>query len=215
MKWVLALAIGLGLTGRAQAATTDSLTVTITPNAYYDVDITTYSSALMNLGLVNLAASTWTVRPATVTINSTYAATDLKLQGQINTSGGTAWQFDSDTSNANLDRLQSWAVFTDTGVAAAPSQTSGYFSGTTPGVSNSDVISTTNEDVGTAGSDTGMFEAAAADAGFKDMDNLTSSLVDAPASASHLWLRFKLPNATTSSTAQDITITLTAGAPVP
>jgi hypothetical protein len=51
----------------------------------------------------------------------------------------------------------------------------------------------------------------AADFAFKDMDSLPPS--PAAAALSHLWLRFRLPSATTSTNAQNIQITLTAVQP--
>ena len=88
------------------AAESDSLTVTITPNAYYAVSIATDDVSL-NLGTVNLSASTPNCNPATITINSTLWNTDLKLQGAI-TSGGTAWTFDDDTTSSDRDKLAAW-----------------------------------------------------------------------------------------------------------
>ena len=91
-KIALALALGLGLAHVSQAAVTDQLVVTITPNAYYSVAIDT-ANVVLDLGTVALTASTQTVRPSTVTILSTFATTDLRLQGAI-TSAGTPWTFD-------------------------------------------------------------------------------------------------------------------------
>ena len=203
----IALAAGLGLTAQAQGGVTDSLTVTITPNAFYSVTITTPSAAQMDLGSVDLGASTWTVRPATVTINSSYAGTDLKLQGGV--SGG--WAFDGNTATSEADSLQAWAVFTDTSVGGVPSQSGGYFSGTTPGADDSDVVdSATNRDVGVNGASLRHFVALAAETGYKSMENIPNSTIDLNASKAHLWLRFKLPNSTTTRTHKNIMITLTA-----
>jgi hypothetical protein len=209
IKKLAVLAVALGLFTQARAAVSDSLTVTITPNAFYAVDIDTTNVSL-DLGTVALAASTQTVQPSTVTIQSTYATTDLRLQGAI-ASAGTPWTFDGDTSSNESDSLQAWGVFTAVARSSAPTQSGGYFSGTQPGVNDSDVISTTNRYVGTQGGVTNQFEADPTDFAFKDMD----ALVPAPAASaySHLWLMFKLPSATTATNAQDITITLTAVAP--
>jgi len=209
LKRAAVLAVALGLLAQARAAVSDSLTVTITPNAFYAVDIDT-ANVVLDLGTVDLAASTQTVQPSTVTIQSTYATTDLRLQGAIS-SAGTPWTFDADTSSNESDALQAWGVFTTVARSSAPTQTSGYFSGTQPGVNDSDVISTTNRYVGTQGGVTNQFEAAGADFAFKDMD----SLVPAPLAAaySHLWLMFRLPSSTTDTSAQDVSIVLTAVAP--
>src|SRR2546423_835565 len=120
-KVALALALGLGLTQAVHAAVSDSLTVTITPNAFYAVDIDTGNVSL-DLGTVGLNASTQTVQPSTVTVQSTYATTDLKLVGSIS-SVGTAWSFDDDTSTSDNDKLAAWATFTSVARSSAPSQT--------------------------------------------------------------------------------------------
>jgi hypothetical protein len=208
IKATATLALALGFIAQVRAATSDSLTITITPNAFYAVDIDTASVSL-NMGTVALAASTQTVSPSTVTIQSSYATTDLQLQGAI-ASAGTPWTFDADTSSQESDALAAWGTFTSVARSSAPAQSGTYFEGTVPGA-NSDVISTTNRYVGTSathGAD--IFEN---ESGFdsKDMDGLAPD--PAPAAKSHLWLYFRLPNATTSTNAQNITITLTAVAP--
>ncbi len=205
----MALAFTLGLAHVAQAAVTDSLTVTITPNGYYSVDIDTANVAL-DLGVVDLAASTATVQPSTVTVLSSFATTDLQLQGFID-SAGTDWTFDADTTSNELDSLQAWGVFTTIAHTTAPAQSGGYFSGTQPGVNNSDVISNTNRYVGTQGGVTNQFEAASGEHGFKDMDALAPS--PDPLATSLLWLRFRLPSNTTTTNPQNIMIVLTAVAP--
>ena len=209
IKVALALAFGLGLTHVAQAAVTDQLTVTITPNAFYSVDIDT-ANVVLDLGTVALAASTQTVQPSTVTIDSTYATTDLRLEGAI-TSAGTPWTFDADTTSNELDSLQAWATFTSVAHTTAPAQTSGYFSGTQPGVNDSDVISTTNRYVGTQGGVANHFEAASGDHGFKDMDALPP--LPAAGGTALLWLRFRLPSNTSTTNAQNVHILLTAVQP--
>ena len=206
------LALGLGLVSTAQAATTtDSLTVTITPNAYYAVAIDTASVAL-NLGSVALNTQTATVNPATVTIQSTYATTELNLDGTIATDAGTAWTFSADSTTAQTDKLVAWAVFTDTGVASAPAQAGEFFDGTTQGT-DSDMFGLGDFAVGDAGAGESRFLAATTDAGYKSMNSMPNNIVDNPASRSHLWLRFRLPGSSTSSTAQNITVKLTARAP--
>jgi hypothetical protein len=209
-----ALGLLLGLTwlfsAPAQAATSDSLTVTITPNAAYALDIDT-ASVVLNLGTVDLGASTQTVTPATVTIQSSYATTDITILGQV-ISGG--WTLDANTASDESDALKAWAVFTDTSVATMPtSGVEGAFSGTVPGANGSDVIDDVVLDVGTdAGGDL-QFVKTAATAGYKSMEDMPPALVDGPASKSHLWLRFTLPPATTTLTAKQVYLTLTAGAP--
>ncbi|MCG3204501.1 MAG: hypothetical protein KCHDKBKB_01216 [Elusimicrobia bacterium] len=191
------------------AGSTGTLTVSVTPNAYYAVVIDT-SNVSLNLGTVDLGASTQTVRPSTVSIQSTFATTDLKLQGFIS-SAGTAWSFDNDTTSVEPDNLAAWATFTSVARSSAPTQTGGYFSGTQSGVNNSDVISNSDRYVGTQAGLTNLFEADSGDFAFKDMDALPPE-PDSNAK-SHLWLYFRLPNATTTSNAQNISITITAVAP--
>mgnify|MGYP001620112206 CR=1 FL=1 len=207
------LALGLGLVSTAQAATTtDSLTVTITPNAYYAVAIDTASVSL-DLGSVALNAQTATVSPATVTIQSTYATTELDLDGTI-ASGGTAWTFSADSTTAEQDKLVGWAVFTDTSVASAPAQSdeTGHFNGTTQGTA-SDMFGLGNFAVGNAGGGESRFLSATDAGGYKSMNDMPNNIVDNPASRSHLWLRFRLPGSSTSSNAQNITVKLTAKQP--
>jgi hypothetical protein len=200
MKLVLAgVAVLLGLGVTASAADTDSLTVTIVPTASYSLTVATGPAAgsWLDLGVVPLNTSTWTVRPATVT-------------GTV-LSGG--WTLGANTASLGNDELAAWAVFTDTSVAASPSQASGYFSGTAPNVDNSDVLRNTVDDVGTAVGGNKKFVAAVGDAGYRSMEDVSSTAVDAPAATSHLWLRFKLPPTTSALTAKQVRITITAGAP--
>jgi hypothetical protein len=200
---LVALAIGLAASKGVWAATSDALTITITPNANYAVDIDTTNVAL-DMGTVSLGASTQTVRPSTVTIQSTYATTDLKIQGSI--SGG--WSFDSNTASSEADALAVWATFTSVSRSSAPTQTSDYFSGTVPGAASSDVVDTTSRYVGSSvlDSSTSVFEN---NSGFdsQDMDS------QAPSAQAHLWLYFRLPSSTTNNTAKNVTITLTAVQP--
>jgi hypothetical protein len=207
-KYLMALVLGLGFSTVAQAAVSDSLTVTITPNAFYAVDIDT-ANVTLDLGTVALGASTQTVRGSTVTIQSSYATTDLRLQGGI-TSAGTPWTFDANTASNESDAIATWATFTSIARSSVPALGADYFSGTQPNVSDSDVVSTSNNYVGTAGAVNNLFENNS-DFDAKDMDDMNPS--PAASSTSLLWLNFRLPNATTSTNAQNITIMLTAVAP--
>ena len=209
-KVALALAFALGFAKVSQAAVSDALTVTITPNAFYSVVIDTTNVSL-NLGTVALGASTQTVRPSTVTIQSSYASTDLKLQGAI-TSAGTPWTFDSNTASTETDTLATWATFTSVARSSVPAQFGDYFSGSVPGAAASDVVDASSRYVGSSVADctTNLFEN---NVGFdlKDMDAMAP--IPAASGTSQLWLYFRLPNVTTSSNAQNVTITLTAVAP--
>jgi len=201
IKAVLALGFGLGLSMNVRAAVSDALTVTITPNAYYAVAIDTTNVSL-NLGTVALAASTQTVSPSTVTVQSTYATTDLKLQGSI-ASGGTAWTFDDNTATQEANKIASWATFTSIARSSAPTQTGDYFEGTTDAAA-SDVVSANNRYIGTSATDgADRFEN---ESGF----DLVDTDGQAPSAQTHLWLYFRLPSNTSTNNAQNITITLTA-----
>lgn len=214
--WLAAAALLLGLAGKASAAASpdrDSLTVTITPTASYSLTVSTNPGAgsWLDLGTVPLGGSTWTVRPATVTVTSSYVATDLTIIGTM-LSGG--WTLGANTAALGNDQLAAWAVFTDTGVAASPAQASGYFSGTVPNVDGSDVLRSSIDDVGTAAGGNKKFVAVPGDAGYRSMEDLPSTLAgDTPAATSHLWLRFKLPATTTDLTPKLLQITITAGVP--
>ena len=215
----LALALGLAwaLPKAASAATTDSLTVTVTPNAAYSVTITT-TNVVLNLGTVSLSASTQTVKPSTVTVNSSYAATGLKLQGTMGGTG-TPWTFAINSAAQTTDQLAAWAVFTDTSVTSyttlgATGTGSNYFTGTSSGIANTTLVGTGNTGVGNgAASSLPEFIAAAGQTGFKTMASIPSSAVDAAASKAHMWMYFVLPPATTDNNAKLVTFTLTAGAP--
>ena len=200
----------IGFAAQVRAAVSDSLTVTITPNAFYAVDIDTANVSL-NLGTLALSASTQTVHPSTVTIQSTYATTDLKLQGAI-ASAGTPWSFDTATASEEADSLAAWATFTSVARSSAPAQGGDYFSGTSTSTASTDLIDTQNRYVGSSVDDgtVNHFENNS-DFDSKDMDDLAPH--PAPAAKSHLWLNFRLPNATTTNNAQNVTITLTAVEP--
>ena len=217
-RWWLALGVALGM-GWVQEASayvpvfvsSDSLTITITPNANYTLDLDT-TNATLDLGVVSLDVDTYTVKPATVSIGSTFATTDVRVVTQI--SGG--WTLDTNTASKETDALQAWAVFTDTSVAttATVQAQSGAFSGTVFGANNSDVLGTS---VGYAGLASGItqYVLVAGDTGYKTMDAIPSYSVDQAASKAYLWLKFHLPPATTVVGAQSVTITLGAAAPVP
>jgi hypothetical protein len=200
-KAVIALAVWLGCGALAQAGIpSDSLVITIAPNAYYAVSIDTDNVGL-DLGAVELGGSTQTVNASTVTIDSTYASTELELTGAITCAGGQEWTFDADTSNQEGDYLAGWAVFADTEtVTSAPA-----FNGNVPGAANSDVISAGTLDVGDDdGAEVNLFEDAS-----KQMNNLAKS------AKAHAWFKFRLPDSSTSGSdkPQSITITLTAKVP--
>src|ERR1017187_6979788 len=121
-RWATGLAMaGLcAAAGKASAAgVNDSITISILPTASYSITIATTPSGA-SLGSVPLNTSTYTANASTVTVNSTYAWTGLKLAGAVTSPGGTAWSLGS-TNTVTKDGLWAWALFTDTGVVNAPS----------------------------------------------------------------------------------------------
>lgn len=194
------------LAGTAQAATSDSLTVTIRPTAQYAVDVDTGIGAnLLDLGNVALGASTYTITVTTVEVQSTYAQTDLTVQAQV-ISGG--WSIDGDTTTQNTDAVQAWAVYTDTSIVttAAAQALAGAFAA-------DDVLQATARDVGVLGAGPAMYTVDVGQPAYKSMEDIPSSAADGPASRSHLWLKFRLPPTTTTVNPQLVYVTVTAGAP--
>jgi hypothetical protein len=220
-KWTwgaaaLTAALAALCAGPAAAAATDSLTVTVTPNAAYSLTLSTGLAAnSFSLGSVNLAASTFTVNPATVTITSSFATTGLTVQGLL--TGG--WTLEtSNTASLGQDKLAAWAVFTDTGVSLASTVAGlgGAFSGTASNVDDSDLLDPTGRSVGNAATSplrNYVLTSGAAD--WKPMHNLPPSSTDAGGAASHLWLKLTLPPTTSTVAQQSLTVVVTAGAPVP
>ena len=218
-RWTTALAavVMLLCAGEARAAISDSLTVTIVPNAGYSLTLSTTNVGL-NMGTVSLGASTQTVKPSTVTITSSYAATGLKLQGSMS-GAGTPWTLAQNTAAQGLDQLAAWAVFTDTSISnyavlGTTGTNSNYFIGTSSGVAGSNVIGTVQAPVGTfTGSSSPLFIANSSQAGYKTMASLPTQAIDPAGSRAHLWMYFVLPPSTTDNNAKLMTLTLTAGAP--
>lgn len=207
---VLAMTFMAAALTTARAASTDSVTVTVRPNAYYAVTIDT-GNVVMDLGTVDLNTATQTVRPATVTVQSTFATTDLKLRGSIS-SAVTPWTFDDDSTSSEPDKIAAWATFTSVQRSSVPAMAGDYFSGTAPAAVGSDVLSASDRYAGSSASDgtTDLFET---NSGFdaKNMDALPPD--PDPAAKSHLWLYFRLPSATSTGDLQNVTVTVTATAP--
>ena len=208
-KLLIAAAVGLGLAGSAHAGIpSDSLTVTIRPNAYYAVSIAT-GEVVMDLGTVALGASTQTVRPATVTIQSTYASTDLTLQGGITSSDvpGT-WSFDTSSATLNNNELATWATFTSLARTDAPAQTGSYFNCETLANSDCDMVTNAARYVGdSASASTSDLYEAVGEADVNDMDALSIN------EQTHLWLYFRMPPSADDNDPQYVTITLTGVQP--
>ena len=166
-----------------------ALSIRITPNFERGVTIET-GSVNMDLGYMDMDASTQTVSPATVTITGNILNTELNLAASI--TGG--WVFDPNQTyeSTGTNQLNAWVSFTSSNVAAIPSQDGEFFR--VGASSGAKIVSDTNVfgpvAVGIAGgSGIGRFEGNAG--GSADMDSMN------PTSQRHLWLRFKTP-ATTS-----------------
>ena len=189
-----------------------AMVIRIRPNVDRSVTIST-SDIGMDLGYVTMGASTFTVRPATVTIGGNVSNTELSLAAQI--TGG--WVFDntqtitSTASSANV--LHTFVQFTAVSTGLAPAQDNEYFRvGTTSG---SKIVPTNTGPnfagvpVGFAGSNgIGRFENNAENNGPSpaDMDGIT------PTATRHMYAYFTLPPITTIATDQDIQFTLTVRA---
>ena len=210
----------------------DSLTITVSPDVNYSLDITT-TDAIVALGAVSLGASTQTVHPATVTFGGTVlSGHELKLSAAI-TAAGTAWGFDATPSTgantlADPDKLAMYALFSSTRLATAPAgDTFGDpAAGTNPPTTDATVDDGDGDSTvtsvwaggGTVGgaSATGTkfeyHENAGINAGDKDMDNNTTGSANAGGinnGVAHLWFWLRLPSASTDGNTQSIAVTLT------
>ena len=198
----------LGIAQKALAvdiSTNDAaaIVVTITPDTDRGVEISS-GDVVTNLGTVGLGISTYTMRPATVTIVGNMANTELNMAGSI--TGG--WSYDNTQAftSTGTNLLNVWASFTSISSVTRPSQGDEYFRvGTSSGAkltSTSGAFGSTA--VGLSGSDgVGRFEP---DDPAADMD------VMSPGNRRHLWLFFRLPPTTSLTSAQDVNFVLSVRA---
>ena len=207
MSGLLGLALTLTCLSFAQAQPNDpdsaQIKITITPNIDLGVSIDT-SNVVMNLGSVDLYGTAQTVRPATVTILGTQASDGSENTGQELSltlsfvSGGTAWGLDTTPSthavSGTLDQLAVYALFSDTGLSVAP--TGNDFATDAAGFTSA------TQRAGGATTNGVLFEKTGS--GAKNMDHQSAG------DKAHLWMLFRLPNLTTSGTAQEITLTANA-----
>ena len=165
-----------------------ALTVLITPNVDRGVEISS-GNVHLDLGNVDLNASTYTVRPATVTIVGTASTSELTLAAAI----GGGWNFDADPLDANSDQLATWALFSSIAI-------------TSPPVSNDFTIfnSTINSN------STTQSAAQVGDALSRYEGNWSGSDMDsmAPQAKRHLWIKMRTPSDTTVYGAQTIVFDL-------
>ncbi|MBI4395646.1 MAG: hypothetical protein HY548_01030 [Elusimicrobia bacterium] len=181
----------VSLTGKAWAAVTDALTITVTPNFDYGVDIDT-ANVTMNLGVVDLAASTWTVKPATMTIVGTWASQEVEVVGSI--AGNPAWGFDTDTTN-EVDKLITWIVAkptSDSTIGGGEFVANNFLTG-------NGTNTTVSTRMGGSGGTGTKFEN-----GGIDLDNM------APGNKAHLWFKLQLPSTTSNGSAANVSYTFTA-----
>ena len=200
----LTLTMGWQTQVRADSNTNNdsaALLVRITPNADRGVTISS-GNVNLDLGYVDIGASTQTVNPATVTIQGNLTNTELDLSGSI--TGG--WTFDNtQTFDAGaLDALGVWATFTSISTGIAPAQGDEYFRvGTSSGAK---LVSATNSFASTAvgvdpGTGFGRFESNAPGA---NMDALN------PTNQRHMFVYFRLPSQTSVTTQQSINFVLSS-----
>ena len=209
------IALGLGLLVGAPAWADangaddqDSLTITITPNVNYSIDLTTGTNHLA-LGAVDLSQSTFTVIPATVTFGGTVlSGHECNLSAQI-TSLGTAWGFDTTPStttlNAELDKLAMYALFSSTGLASAPNGDSF--------VNDSGALSEGSGDSTYPATRAGGIGAGVkfekTGTGVKQMDSIAVGSGGTNSELAHLWFYLRLPSSSTSGSQQNVQVTLT------
>jgi hypothetical protein len=182
----------------------EGLTVRITPNADYGVTIDTTNlqggaSGVIELGTLDMYASTFTVRPATVTIAGGVSRRGASNTGQeldvtAGISGG--WFLDATPTTTGtggeIDGLAMYLLFSPTSISQAPS--GGEF------VDGTGDVTATGTAIRAGGSAGGgvKFENGT------DMDNLSVG------NARHMWMYFRMPSETSTGSDQDVTVTLTA-----
>ena len=200
---LMVLGITLGFVRVVQAAQTDNIHITIAPNAFYDITIASGDVGVA-LGTVELSASSATVAPATITINSTYAETDLSITGSVD--GG--WSFDTSSNSVVANEIAAWVAFTAISRTSAPVAGSTYFTGTSTDAAGSGLISGTVDDAGSNGTLTDRFEVTDGPH-VQDMDAMS------PSEQAHMWFHFRMPSASGTNGTKNMNFLLTAGAVVP
>ena len=180
-----------------------AIVIRITPRADRGVEISTGDASFLELGTIDIGASTQTVSPATVTITGNMAETELDLSASI--TGG--WVFDNNqiTASTGANQLNAWVSFTSisTGGIPATNNTEEYFRvGSSSGAKLTSLTQTfTGTRVGLSGADgVGRFENNEGGAG--NMDRMVNY------SKRHMWTFFRLPPTTTITSQQTINIVL-------
>ncbi len=176
-----------------------AITISITPNIDRGIMIDT-GNVNLDLGNLDMNASSQTVMPATVTILGNITNSELDLSAGI--TGG--WVFDPNQTFASTgtNQLNMWASFTTISSAAAPSQGDEYFR---VGTSSGAKFTSNTENFGPQpvgvnnGSGVGFFEP---NDPASDMDGLN------PGDRRHLWIYLHTPPTTSVTTQQKININL-------
>ena len=210
---ILALAVmGLGMwgAGGAEAATSDALTISITPTANVQVDLDTTTVAWntvgtgLDLSALSMGATDFMIRPATITATGTFNPHEVGVQGTD--LAGNTWILDPDEVAAE-NQLQLYALFTPTSRSTAPTEANytGDFSNGTELV-----LTASEKRYGLSGS-----QCAGDDCNFQNNDetNLTGdeNLDPAADNKRHVWLRADMPPTTSvSGVEQRFTVTFTA-----
>ena len=189
----------------------DMIRVRITPNADYGVQIDTANllgggTGVIDMGALSLGVSTWTVRPATVTILGTVSKNigsglgGQELDMAVDMTG--AWVLDATpTTDAagTIDELSVFVMFSAITMSEAPTGTDFGNATALHGV--------TSEASWHVGGNSGAgkrFEKQGA-AHATDMDQMSANDVK------HMWMYFRLPPTTSTGADQELTLTLTAG----
>jgi hypothetical protein len=204
-RWTttLVLALTAGLAGKAWAINPDQITITITPNVAQNIAISTsvvqWFSGDTDLNLtLNLGATDYFVRPATVTYTGTYANAEMDVRGSL--SGG--WALDTDATSSQND-LQVYVLFGATGQGTAPALTDFVEDYS----ANGDHVLTTDRRYGLSGSDDGTNDSQYQTASYSSAsENLSDN------DQRHMWVRLDMPPTTTVTTAQTLNLILTANA---
>lgn len=206
----LGLMIGMVKEAKATSISTNNTTaliVRITPRADRGVEISTGTAGLaatgeIELGTVEMGASTQTVNPATVTITGNMAQTEIDLSASI--TGGWSFQNDQVLTSTGANQLNAWVTFTSisTGAIPASNNTEEYFRvGSSSGAK---LTSLTNvfSAVRVGKSNGSAIERFENNEDAADMDLMASG------TKRHLWTFFRLPPTTSVTAPQKINIVL-------
>ncbi len=229
MKRLLALGMALGLCSaaaqRAWAVNPDQMTITMNIVAAVDVLIATTTTRWyneenaaefdptdlpggINLGDLTLGNTIYMVRPATVTVTTDFADTELDVQGIGEGAGLGAWTFDTD-GFAEQNELQVYALFGPTSNGSVPAFATTYDDCTllcnnddNLGDQITNALRRYGDLAGDAAGDDGVFQ----DAGYA----VASENINPASEDRHLWIRLDTPPSTTELGSKNFSIQITA-----